>query len=95
MSLPLYKTYAPMEAMPESELPEGPEWQYEPKWDGFRCLAFRDGAHVDLESKSQKPLTRYFPELAAALLQLRAQKFVLDGEIVIPGWTAICRSIIC
>jgi ATP-dependent DNA ligase len=74
-----------MEAMPESELPVGPQWHYEPKWDGFRCLAFRDGARVDLESKSQKPLTRYFPELVAALLQLKAQRFVLDGEIVIPA----------
>ena len=71
--------------MPESELPVGPEWRYEPKWDGFRCLAFRDGERIDLESKSQKPLTRYFPELAAALLQLRARRFVLDGEIVIPA----------
>jgi ATP-dependent DNA ligase len=74
-----------MEAMPESELPVGPEWHYEPKWDGFRCLAFRDGPRVDLESKSQKPLARYFPELVAALLELRAQRFVLDGEIVIPA----------
>ena len=85
MSLPLSTTYRPMEAMPESELPVGPQWHYEPKWDGFRCLAFRDGERVDLESKSQKPLTRYFPELAAALLQLRARRFVLDGEIVIPA----------
>jgi ATP-dependent DNA ligase len=85
MSLPLSTTYRPMEAMPESELPVGPQWHYEPKWDGFRCLAFRDGESVNLESKSQKPLTRYFPELAAALLQLRARRFVLDGEIVIPA----------
>ena len=85
MSLPLSRSYRPMEAMPESELPVGPEWHYEPKWDGFRCLAFRDGARVDLESKSQKPLTRYFPELAAALVKLRARRFVLDGEIVIPA----------
>jgi len=85
VSLPLSRTYRPMEAMPESELPVGPQWHYEPKWDGFRCLAFRDGARVDLESKSQKPLTRYFPELTAALLRLRAKRFVLDGEIVIPA----------
>jgi ATP-dependent DNA ligase len=85
VSLPLSRSYRPMEAMLESELPVGPEWHYEPKWDGFRCLAFRDGERVDLESKSQKPLTRYFPELAAALVQLRAQRFVLDGEIVIPA----------
>jgi ATP-dependent DNA ligase len=72
-----------MEALPALELPAGPEWQYEPKWDGFRCLAFRDGERVDLQSKSGKPLTRYFPELAAALLALKPKKFVLDGEIVI------------
>ena len=85
MSLPVKKNYLPMEALPATELPSGPQWQYEPKWDGFRCLAFRDGKHVDLISKSQKPLTRYFPELAAALAALQAQRFVLDGEIVIPS----------
>jgi ATP-dependent DNA ligase len=73
-----------MEAQPASELPGGPEWQYEPKWDGFRCLAFRDGAHVELESKSGKPLTRYFPEIVEAAKALAPKKFVLDGEIVIP-----------
>jgi ATP-dependent DNA ligase len=84
MTLPVKKSYPPMEAEPASELPQGAEWRYEPKWDGFRCLAFRDNQHIDLESKSQKPLTRYFPELVAALAELRATKFVLDGEIVIP-----------
>src|ERR1700722_12101895 len=84
MTLPLPRTYAPMEADPAEELPKGPDWHYEPKWDGFRCLAFRDGARVDLESKSGKPLTRYFPELVAALLAVKAKQFVLDGEIVIP-----------
>jgi ATP-dependent DNA ligase len=73
-----------MEALPASELPTGKEWQYEPKWDGFRCLAFRDAARIDLQSKSGKPLTRYFPELVAALQSLPAKKFLLDGEIVIP-----------
>jgi ATP-dependent DNA ligase len=85
MTLPLKKTYPPMEALPATELPSGPEWQYEPKWDGFRCLAFRDGKHIDLMSKSQKPLTRYFPELVAALTALKAPRFILDGEIVIPS----------
>lgn len=84
MSLPLSKTYSPMEALPARELPTGREWQYEPKWDGFRCLAFRDHKHIDLMSKAGKPLTRYFPELAEALLELKGQQFVLDGEIVIP-----------
>ncbi len=73
-----------MEADPAEELPVGKEWHYEPKWDGFRCIAFRDGTKVDLESKSGKPLTRYFPELVAALLKVSAKQFVLDGEIVIP-----------
>jgi ATP-dependent DNA ligase len=72
-----------MEAQPASQLPAGSDWQYEPKWDGFRCLAFRDGSRIDLMSKAAKPLTRYFPELAANLLELKARQFVLDGEIVI------------
>lgn len=84
MALPITKKYRPMEALPASELPAGENWQYEPKWDGFRCLAFRDGKNVSLLSKSGKPLTRYFPEVASALLKLPAKKFVLDGEIVIP-----------
>jgi ATP-dependent DNA ligase len=84
MSLPLPRTYAPMEAQPAENLPAGAHWQYEPKWDGFRCLAFRDGERIDLESKSGKPLTRYFPELVRALAALPAKQFVLDGEIVIP-----------
>ena len=59
MNLPLSRTYRPMEAMPESELPVGSEWHYEPKWDGFRCLAFRDGSRVDLsESVLLRPLER-------------------------------------
>jgi ATP-dependent DNA ligase len=84
MSLPISKQYRPMEALSASELPSGPDWQYEPKWDGFRCLAFRDGKRVDLLSKAGKPLTRYFPELVVALAELPAKQFVLDGEIVIP-----------
>jgi ATP-dependent DNA ligase len=72
-----------MEAKVVSEIPvDG--WQYEPKWDGFRCLVFRDGERVDLQSKSGQPLSRYFPELVEAFLDLRPGKFVLDGEIVIP-----------
>lgn len=72
-----------MEALPARELPIGPEWQYEPKWDGFRCIAFRDDKRIDLMSKSGKPLTRYFPELVEALLAVKAKQFVMDGEIVI------------
>src|SRR3954464_9421505 len=74
----------PMEAKLVTELPMGPGWQFEPKWDGFRCLAFRAGREVDLRAKSGKPLARYFPEVADNLLALSAKRFVLDGELVIP-----------
>jgi ATP-dependent DNA ligase len=84
MTLPLKQPYAPMEAKSVADLPAGNEWQYEPKWDGFRCLAFRDGSKVRLQSKSGQPLERYFPELVEALLDLRATSFVLDGEILVP-----------
>ena len=73
-----------MEALLVSEIPEGDQWEYEPKWDGFRCLAFRDGKNIELQSKSGQPLARYFPEVVAALAQLKPAKFVLDGELVIP-----------
>jgi len=73
-----------MEARAVDNIPSGPEWQYEPKWDGFRCLAFREGKAVELQSKSGQPLARYFPEIVVALQALRPTKFVLDGEIVIP-----------
>lgn len=73
-----------MEAELVAELPTGGGWQYEPKWDGFRCLAFRDGAQVELRSKAGQPLGRYFPEVVAALAALPAPRFVLDGEIVVP-----------
>ena len=81
--LPIKLTYPPMEAKTVEEIPEGANWQYEPKWDGFRCLAFRDGDKVNLRSKSGQPLERYFPELVQALLALKASKFVLDGEIIV------------
>lgn len=83
-ALPLRHDYPPMEARLVEALPTGAEWQYEPKWDGFRCLAFRDGDAVDLMSKAGKPLGRYFPELVALLRELPLSRFVLDGEIVVP-----------
>ena len=84
MSLPLAPPYAPMEARLVDEIPSGPGWQYEPKWDGFRCLAFRDGDRIELQSKSGQPLARYFPEVVEHLRSLSARSFVLDGEIVVP-----------
>ncbi|MEO6582324.1 MAG: ATP-dependent DNA ligase [Sphingomicrobium sp.] len=78
------KPPAPMEALLAAKLPDGDGWQYEPKWDGFRCLATRDCGAVDLTSKSGKPLGRYFPELVAMLDGLKEQNFLLDGELIIP-----------
>jgi ATP-dependent DNA ligase len=80
---------APMEALLAAELPEGEGWQFEPKWDGFRCLARRDGDEVTLTSKSGKPLARYFPEVAEMLGSLKARRFLLDGELIIPVGDAL------
>jgi ATP-dependent DNA ligase len=74
----------PMEARLVDALPEEGAWQFEPKWDGFRCLVLRDGAMLELRAKSGKPLARYFPEIAAAFAAFKAPRFVLDGELVIP-----------
>src|ERR1043166_9028444 len=85
MALPLRPPFSPMEAKSVDEIPRGPEWQYEPKWDGFRCLVFRDGSKVELQSKSGKSMTRYFPELVEAFRKRKPEQFVLDGEIVVPA----------
>jgi ATP-dependent DNA ligase len=73
-----------MEALSVDEIPTGSGWQYEPKWDGFRCLVFRNGKEVDLRSKAGRSLSRYFPELVEAILKVKADKFAIDGEIVVP-----------
>ncbi len=83
MSLPLAFPYPPMEANSSEALPDGSSWLYEPKWDGFRCLAFKDTDGVRIQSKAGKPLGRYFPDIVEALQRLQAEQFVLDGEIVI------------
>ncbi|WP_118858204.1 ATP-dependent DNA ligase [Sphingomonas mesophila] len=80
---------APMEALLAAELPDGTGWQYEPKWDGFRCIAVRDGAAVELWSKSGKPLARYFPEVAEMIGAMRARRFVIDGELLIAAGDAV------
>ena len=82
--LPIRPPYLPMEARTVDELPDGDAWQYEPKWDGFRCLVFRDGDKVELQSKAGQPLARYFPEVIEAVKALKAKKFVLDGELAVP-----------
>lgn len=84
LKLPIRPPFPPMEALSVDEIPDAPGWQYEPKWDGFRCIAFRDGKDVELQSKAGQPLERYFPDVVEALLALPARRFVLDSEIAIP-----------
>jgi ATP-dependent DNA ligase len=84
MPLQLKPPLPPMEARSVEEIPVGDDWQYEPKWDGFRCIAFRDGDKVFLQSKAGQPLARYFPDVVAQLLTLKSKRFVLDGELAIP-----------
>jgi ATP-dependent DNA ligase len=83
MKLAIPLDYAPMDARAAREIPVGSDWQYEPKWDGFRCLAFRDGGEVKLESKAGQELERYFPEVSTAVSEIKAGTFVLDSELVI------------
>ena len=82
-SLPVRPPLPPMEAKLVESLPDDDDWQYEPKWDGFRCLVFRDGADVMLQSKASRPLGRYFPEVVALVLALPERRFVVDGELTI------------
>jgi ATP-dependent DNA ligase len=89
MALELEPPLPPMEARSVDEIPIGDEWQYEPKWDGFRCLAFRDGKTVFLQSKAGQPLARYFPDIVTQIQALKAKRFVLDGELVIPIGAAL------
>src|SRR5437763_5967630 len=74
----------PMEAKLVDTLPKEPGWQFEPKWDGFRCLAFKAGDSVVLQAKSGKPLTRYFPEMVEAVRNAPFPRLVIDGELAIP-----------
>jgi ATP-dependent DNA ligase len=85
MDLPVMPPVAPMLAKLARELPEGGDLVYEPKWDGFRCIVFRDGDEVELGSRNERPLTRYFPELLEPLRQALPSRAVVDGEIVIAG----------
>ena len=84
MPLPVKPDLAAMEATSVAEIPTGDGWQYEPKWDGFRCLVFRDGGEIELRSKAGQPLGRYFPDVVTAARAIDAKRFVLDGELVIP-----------
>ena len=83
MDLPVNPPVAPMLARPVPQIPDGP-YSFEPKWDGFRSIVFRDGAEVEIGSRNERPMTRYFPELVAAVLEHLPERCVIDGEIVIP-----------
>jgi len=74
----------PMEARSAENIPAGDGWQYEPKWDGFRCIAFRNGEKIYLQSKAGQPLARYFPDIVGAIARLPERQFVVDGELVVP-----------
>jgi len=83
--LPFAPPLAPMLSRAAEALPEGEGWQFEPKWDGFRTLVFRDGDEVLLQSRDSRPMNRYFPELEEPLLSALPERCVVDGEIVIVG----------
>jgi ATP-dependent DNA ligase len=85
MNLPFAPPLPPMLAKAVDEIPQGDSWLYEPKWDGFRTLVFRDGDELLLQSRDLKPMNRYFPELEAPLLETLPPRCVLDGEVVIAG----------
>jgi ATP-dependent DNA ligase len=83
VNLPVNPPVLPILAKRVAELPEGDDWIFEPKWDGFRALVFRDGDEIFIQSRDEKPLTRYCPELLPPLQSAVPAKCVLDGEIVI------------
>src|SRR5450755_1691645 len=96
MDLPVMPPVRPMLAKAQQAVPDqanrdphdeasGPAWLYEPKWDGFRCIVFRDGDEVVLGSRNEKPLTRYFPELVESLRANLPERCVVDGEVVLAG----------
>jgi ATP-dependent DNA ligase len=83
MSLPLKPPIAPQLSRSAKELPEADGWVYEPKWDGFRTIVFRDGDDVHLQSRNGKPMNRYFPEVVEAIGKMKADRLVIDGEIIV------------
>ncbi|TMB87290.1 MAG: ATP-dependent DNA ligase, partial [Chloroflexi bacterium] len=85
MKLPIALEMEPMLSAPADGIPQGDSWSYEPKWDGFRTLVFRDGDDVALISRGSRPMTRYFPEVLPAFRGLSQSKLVLDGELVVVG----------
>src|SRR6476620_1588666 len=89
MDLPLLPPVKPMLAKAATTLPTDDGLYYEPKWDGFRCIVFRDGDEVELGSRNERPLTRYFPELTDPLRDALPTRAVVDAELVVPGSTGL------
>src|SRR3712207_3760275 len=83
MSLPLSPPVKPQLARSAKDVPDGDDWRYEPKWDGFRTIVFRDGDDVHLQSRNGRPMNRYFPEVVEQVLALPKKRLVLDGEMVV------------
>src|SRR6201984_1044514 len=83
MDLPVNPPVAPMLAKPVEKIPRG-DFVFEPKWDGFRSIVFRDGDEIEIGSRNERPMTRYFPEIVAAVLASLPERCVIDGEIVVP-----------
>src|SRR3954451_606972 len=83
MALPLAPPIKPQLARSAKELPEGEDWRYEPKWDGFRTIVFRDGDDIKLQSRGGKPMNRYFPEVVEQVAELPSERIVLDGEMIV------------
>jgi ATP-dependent DNA ligase len=83
MTLPLSPPVLPQLARSAKELPEGEQWCYEPKWDGFRTIVFRDGDDVRLQSRNGRPMNRYFPDVVEQVKELPAERVVLDGEMIV------------
>ena len=84
LNLPVTPPFDPMLAKLSRTIPDGDGWRFEPKWDGFRCIVFRDGDQIVLLSRNNRPLNRYFPELLEALPDALGARVVVDGEIVLP-----------
>jgi ATP-dependent DNA ligase len=85
VNLPVLPPIKPMLAKIQQEMPRGDDWIYEPKWDGFRTLAFKDGDEVELRSRNDRPMNRYFPDVEQLLKDKLPERCVLDGEIILPG----------
>src|SRR5919201_5189805 len=83
VALPLKPPVKPQLARPANDLPEGDGWRFEPKWDGFRTIVFRDGDDVHLQSRNGRPMNRYFPEVIPDVLSLPGEQLVLDGELIV------------